>query len=166
MLVPAVVKLMPPVVGWFDGVTLEILSASYETAEDIDPETTPKLSTKRKLPCTPAAVFASTKVSETHTVARAADPCTRAATLKRRLPKSDPLMLMLPAIVPMFTGETLNSMLTSYDMSDEIDLVTKPVVTTNLMLPCVPAAIFPVTEVSDAQMVDCPAVKPARAAML
>ena len=160
------VKLMPPVVGWFGGVTLEILSSSYETAEDIDPETAPKVSTKRKLPCTPAAVFASTEVSETHTVARAAVPCTRAATLKQWLPKSAPLMLMLPAIVPMFTGETLDSMLASYDMSDEIDLVTKPVVTTSRMLPCVPAAIFPVTEVSDTQLVDCTAVKPARAAML
>jgi len=75
-------------------------------------------------------------------------------------------MLMLPAIVPMFTGETLDSMLTSYDMSDEIDFVTEPVVTTSRMLPCVPAAMFTVTEVSDTQLVDCTAVKPARAAML
>ena len=151
---PLTDMVLAPRLGWLGATALELPRPSYDAASLTLPTRLPDVMPRRSVACDPLTTMPATRVSDAHSVIRAAVPPSRPQALYQLMPKPDPLTDTLPPPELGWLGAvTLVPPSPSYDAASVTVPTRLPDVTRSRKLPCTPADTMPATDESDAHAV-------------
>jgi hypothetical protein len=160
---PLKLKKPPPVEPMLRMAAPDADTESYDTLLEIDPSIPPADIITIKLPSSPERALQTTLVSDTQPVASAPLDPARLPTLYRRVPKLDPLTVMLlPVAGFAFPIKKPDNKEISKERAALIDPEADPRETTKNRLPSDPETDLHVIDVSDTHSVPPAPVRPSR----